>query len=94
MDFLIKYIKEVLDWLLGLVGWILIETFKLVCIGLAAILNAIPVPDWLAGAGNAVANIPPGVAYLIQTMHIGAGAAIMVSAYTIRFLIRRIPIIG
>ena len=37
MDFLIKYIKEVLDWLLGLVGWILIETFKLVCIGLAAI---------------------------------------------------------
>jgi hypothetical protein len=62
--------------------------------GLAAVLSAMPVPDWLSGATGAVANIPPGVAYLIGTMHIATGCGIMISAYTIRFLIRRLPVIG
>jgi hypothetical protein len=94
MDYLIKFISQILAWLLSFVGWVLTETAKLVMAALAAIVNAIPVPDWFANAGGAVANIPPGVAYLISSMHIESGAGIMVSAYTIRFLIRRIPIIG
>jgi hypothetical protein len=94
MDFLIKYIAQILAWLLGFIDWIFIEAFKLILAGLAAVLAAIPVPAWVSGAGGAVAAIPPGVAYLIGTMHISDGATIMVSAYTIRFLIRRLPIVG
>ncbi len=48
----------------------------------------------MSSAGGAVASIPPGVAYLINSMHIATGALIMVSAYGIRFIIRRLPIIG
>jgi hypothetical protein len=33
-------------------------------------VNAIPVPDWFANAGGAVASIPPGAAYLISSVHI------------------------
>lgn len=94
MDFLIKYIKEILAWLLGFIDWIGIEVTKIFLAAFAAIINAIPVPSWVSGASGAIAAIPPGVAYFTSTMHIGTGATIMVSAYTIRFLIRRIPIIG
>ena len=94
MEFLIKYIKAILDWLLLFVDWVCIEVAKVVLAGLAAIINAIPVPDWMASASGAVASIPPGVAYLIGTMHISTACTIMVSAYGIRFLIRRIPLIG
>jgi hypothetical protein len=94
VDFLIKYIKEILAWLLGFIDWIGIEVTKIFLAAFAAIINAIPVPSWVSGASGAIAAIPPGVAYFTSTMHIGTGATIMVSAYTIRFLIRRIPIIG
>lgn len=94
MDFLIKYLKQILDWLLSFIDWVGIEVTKIFMAGLAAILNAIPVPDWMASAGSAISNFPPGAAYFLATMHIGAGATIMVSAFTIRFIIRRLPIIG
>lgn len=94
MDFLIKYIKQILDWLLLFVDWVAIEISKVVLAGLAAVLTAIPVPSWMSGASGAVASIPDGVAYLIGTMHIADGCTIMVGAYTLRFLIRRIPLVG
>jgi hypothetical protein len=94
MDFLIKYLKMILDWLLGFIDWIGIELSKIFLAALAAIINAIPVPSWMANAGGAVANIPPGVAYFVQSMQISTGATIMVSAYIIRFVIRRLPFIG
>ncbi|HEX3912693.1 MAG TPA: DUF2523 family protein [Steroidobacteraceae bacterium] len=94
MDFLIKYIAQILTWLLGFVDWCFLECAKFVLAGLAAFMNAIPVPAWMSSASGAVASIPPGVAYLIGTMHIADGCTILVSAYTIRFLIRRLPIIG
>ena len=94
MDFLIKYLKEILDWLLGFIGWSVVEVVKLLLAGLAAIINAIPVPDWVAHAGDAISNFPPGAAYFLGSLHIATGCTILVSAYTIRFLIRRIPFIG
>jgi hypothetical protein len=94
MDFLIKYISQILAWVLGFIDWVFIECAKLVLAGLAAVLAAIPVPSWVSGASGAVASIPAGVAYLIGTMHIADGCTIMVSAYTIRFLIRRLPVVG
>jgi len=94
MDFLIKYIKQILDWLLLFVDWVFLECAKFVLAGLAAVMAAIPVPSWVSGASGAVAAIPAGVAYLIGSMHIADGCTILVSAYIIRFLIRRLPIIG
>lgn len=94
MDFLLKFLSQILAWLLQFVTWCAIELFKIILVALAAILNAIPVPTWFSGASGAIASIPPGVLYFTSTLHIGTGVGIMVAAYTIRFIIRRIPIIG
>lgn len=94
MDFLIKYIAQILTWLLSFVDWCATEIAKVVLAALAAIITAIPVPSWMSGASGAVASIPDGVAYLIGTMHLADGCTIMISAYTLRFLIRRLPIVG
>jgi hypothetical protein len=94
VDFLIKFIARILTWLLSFVDWVATEIAKVVLAALAAIINAIPVPSWMAGASGAIASFPPGAAYFLNSMHIGTATTIMVSAYSIRFLIRRLPIVG
>jgi hypothetical protein len=94
VDFLIKFITQILAWLLGFVTWCVVQVVSLVLAGLSAIFNAIPVPAWIASASGAIANLPPGVAYLISSLELTTGAGIMISAYTIRFVIRRLPVVG
>lgn len=94
MHFLIEYLKAILVWLLSFVGWAVVEVVKLVCAGLLTVIDAIPVPDWVWGAGAAFAALPNSVAYFSGALHLAEGITIVLGAYTIRFLIRRIPIIG
>lgn len=58
----------------------------------AALIEAIPVPDFLLSSSSFV--IPDSIAFFMTAFEINAGIAIIVSAYTARFLIRRIPVIG
>jgi hypothetical protein len=60
--------------------------------GLASIIEAIPVPDFLANMQTF--SMPSGVAYFASAFEIPWGIAIIVTAYTARFILRRIPIIG
>lgn len=62
--------------------------------GAVEILKAIPVPEWLGSVGALWAAIPDSVLFFLQSFAIPEGLAIVGSAYGIRFLIRRIPIIG
>lgn len=94
MSYLIEYIARILSWLLGLVTWALLQILKLLYEGLSVVINAIPVPSWLSGAGSVFASIPSGVAFFTASLHIVDGIAIVLSAYGLRFLIRRIPFIG
>jgi len=56
------------------------------------VLELIPAPDWATNVGSL--QIPEGVAWFVSAFELPFGAAVMVSAWTIRFLIRRIPVIG
>jgi hypothetical protein len=94
MQFLLDKINQFGAWLFGLVTWGLEQCWSLLCQGLALVLAAIPVPSWLANAGNVVGAMPPGVAYLAVAFKIPEGIAMIVGAYTLRFIIRRIPLIG
>lgn len=86
--------KEVLRWLKDLLLWLPRKMWQLFTDGLATIIEAIPVPDFMENLGNLFAAIPSGVAYFLAPMHLGAGVTIVLSAYVIRFVIRRIPLIG
>jgi hypothetical protein len=94
VQFLLDKINAVAAWLLSIGVWFVEKAWDLLTTGLGLVLQAIPVPEWLAGAGNVVGSMPPGVAYLAQAFMIPQGLAILIGAYTIRFVIRRIPLIG
>jgi hypothetical protein len=91
---LIEWLNAFLEWVLEVVLWLPLQLYKLLCEGLVLVLQAIPVPDWMESAATAFGAIPSGVAYFLQAMEIPFGIAVVASAYTIRFLIRRIPFFG
>jgi hypothetical protein len=70
------------------VMWIL-ET---ILYALVLLLELIPVPSWATNVGSL--NLPDGVAWFASAFELPFGAAVMTSAWIIRFLVRRIPVIG
>jgi hypothetical protein len=60
--------------------------------GLAAVVESIPVPDFLANAQ--IVHLPNSVSWFLDAFNIGTGLFIVVGAYTARFILRRIPFIG
>jgi hypothetical protein len=87
-------IRRALSWLHDFALWLPLHIFKLLCDGLAALINFIPAPGFFSSAAGWIGAIPGPVAYLLSSLQIGTGVTILVTAYTLRFLIRRIPFIG
>ena len=58
----------------------------------AVVVESIPVPDFMVNVGGLI--IPDSVLYFAAAFNITAGITIIVAAYGVRFLIRRIPVIG
>ncbi|WP_320819154.1 hypothetical protein [Thalassolituus sp.] len=61
---------------------------------LFAVLNAIPVPDWISDVGPNLSAMIAYASYPMWIAGIDVGIPIMCSALLIRFFIRRIPAIG
>jgi hypothetical protein len=59
---------------------------------LLAVIDAIPMPAWTQNAGGL--SLPPEVVWFASAFELHYGAVVVASAYGIRFLIRRMPIIG
>lgn len=81
-------------WLLGIVQSVFQWLWDQLLAGLVALLAAIPVPEFLGQASGALGSVPAGVVYLLAPFQVGAGISIVLAAYVLRFLIRRLPIIG
>jgi hypothetical protein len=84
---------EILQFLLDVLLWVPRKLIELVMDGLATVIEAIPLPAWLDGV-SILDEIPEGVAFFAEAFLIPEGVTILVSAYVIRFLIRRLPIVG
>jgi hypothetical protein len=56
-----------------------------------AMLELLPVPDWMTDSTFA---LPDGVMWFASAFELPAGLVILSGAWLIRFIIRRIPIIG
>ena len=80
-------------------GW-LVEEFKALALwlyesilmGFSSLIDSIPVPDFLLNMGSF--QLPPAISYFASPFQIEWGIAIVVSSYTARFILRRIPVIG
>lgn len=60
--------------------------------GLAALVELLPVPDFMLDVPSFY--LPPGVMFFASAFELDYGIGVVVSAYTARFILRRIPGIG
>lgn len=58
--------------------------------GLSALINWIPAPAFFSNLSGWIGSIPPLAAFLLSALQIGSLVTILVTAYTLRFVIRRI----
>lgn len=99
------WIGNIIAWLGSLIGdfaaWLLNIAQSIwnwmidqLLTALIAVLSAIPVPDFVTAAGGNLAAIPEGVVWFVEPFHIATGIRWIMSAYVLRFLIRRLPFVG
>ena len=94
MASLIEFLEQILAWFKDLMLWIPRKLTELVLDGLALLIEAIPVPSFLLNAPGFLGAIDPTVAYFLEGFAFAEGLTIIFSAYVLRFLIRRIPVVG
>ncbi len=80
------------DWLLLEIQYLITNAADSVLQVFAGIIAAFPVPDFLLNVGSY--SLAPSILYFTNMFEVPAGLAIMVTAYTLRFTIRRLPVVG
>lgn len=68
--------------------------FSQLCEGIVEFFNSFPVPDFVSSAGGAFQSVPASIIFYGNALQIGPGIAMVLSAYLLRFILRRVPIIG
>lgn len=58
----------------------------------SGLISAIPVPDFLRTVSSF--RLPDVVVWAAEPFQLGYGVGIITSAYTLRFIIRRLPVVG
>lgn len=94
IGWLFKLVQNVTQWFVDLVKDAAMWLWQSVLNALASVIEAIPAPDFLSRAGNLFSSIPPEVAAFWQYFAVTEGLVFITTAYGLRFLIRRIPLIG
>lgn len=80
-----------MNWAFDEINIIIINLIDSLLQALASVYAAIPVPTFMQSASF---SLPSSVIYMADIFAIPEGVAMIVSAYTLRFVLRRIPGIG
>lgn len=62
--------------------------------GVVAFFEWLPVPSFFYSASGAFDSIPSSIIFYGNALQIGPGISMILGAYLLRFIIRRIPFIG
>ncbi|MCF1183544.1 hypothetical protein L0E83_08855 [Marichromatium gracile] len=89
MDWLLATGQEAFQWLADLFDWTGRSTVDEILSAVAALLEQIPMPDWYTNAGSY--SMPSAAGWLLDLFEVQFGVNVVISAYTTRFMIRRIP---
>lgn len=85
-----EFLNRIRDFFIWLYDYVLDKLFD----GIITMLSAIPVPSFLTDMTAKASAISGMAGYYLNVFEIGSGVGIILSAYLIRFIIRRIPVIG
>lgn len=81
-------------WAGAFLQWLPMKVWEQFCAGLGGVIGSIPAPSFFLTAGTALGGIPPSVVFFAQAFQIGPGIAMIMSAYLLRWTIRRLPFVG
>lgn len=90
MDWLSDFAQWLLDTLLYVPRWVWNELL----IALASVITAIPVPSFVLTWSANASSLPSSVIWFLSLLEFKAGLAMVASAYVLRWLLRRIPLVG
>lgn len=94
MSFLLSFLSEIMGWIKDFFVDLPLYLLSLFLQGCATFINDLPVPSFFSDATGYIGSLPPLLLYCLAAMKIGQGIAIVLTAWGLRFLIRRIPFIG
>ncbi len=94
MSFLINWLVQAVQWLWTVISNLPLHCLSLLLQGLAAFVGWIPAPAFFANASGWIGSMPPLVSFMLSSLQIGALVTVLVSSFTLRFIIRRIPFLG
>lgn len=89
-----QWIEDVLEWIKEALLWVPRKLWEQLLDALLALLNAIPVPEFMGNLGNFFSGLSPAIGYFAAPMEIETGVTWVILASIIRFAIRRIPVVG
>lgn len=85
-------INNLAGWLSDFLLWLPRELFAFFLDQLGNFLGLIPIPNWLSYAASVV--VPPGLVWWLELLQIGLAVKLCGGAWMLRFLLRRVPVIG
>jgi len=91
---MLDYLEAFAQWLKDLLLWLPLKLWEMLLDGLASVIEALPVPDFLAAAQGLFSGVGGNVLYVLGLFAVPEGIGMIISALILRFIIRRIPLIG
>lgn len=88
------WLENFLLWWIDILLWFPRELFKLLVQALANLVNSIPVPLFIQNLGPDLVNVFAQISWFGELVMLPEGVTLVLAAYLLRFLIRRIPVIG
>lgn len=94
LDWLWDAIVAFAQWLLDVLLWVPLKLWEIFLDVFATIIEAIPVPEFVTNAGLYVSAVPSSVLFFLSIVRLDYGLSVVIGAAIIRFVIRRLPVIG
>jgi len=93
-DWVVDYVYSFTEMLISSI-WLFVKyAFQEVLEALNGFLHWIPVPDFASKAGGFLQGMPPEVSWFLNAVAFNEGLTMVMLAYVLRFILRRIPLIG
>lgn len=85
---------EILEFLKDLLLWVPRKLWAELLEALQALIHSLPVPDFVADASGYFSAISGNILFFAQKLAVGEGITMILGALVLRFILRRIPLIG
>jgi len=89
-----SYIEKFAEWLKDLLLYLPRKLWAELLDSFASMIEALGVPAFIQQAQSAFDGIPPVMIFFATKFAVPEGVAMLLAALVLRFLLRRIPLIG